>query len=387
MNKIIRDTVCGFIELDEQELDIIQHPVFQRLRRIRQLALTDMVYPGAVHTRFEHSLGVMQTATEMYDHIAESQKDLLQSVFSLDVGVKRYRKIVRLAALLHDVGHPPFSHAGEELLSCEHEDYSRAAVKSVFRELIEDHRINRNYGIKAAEVSVLLGDPDIITDDPILNLWKELISSQLDADRADYLLRDSLHAGVEYGHYDRERLIHCMAFGQDPETGTYRLAINYRGWHVAESLVFARYQMFTQVYFHKVRRIYDFHVTQAVCNILEPVGGKYPPLTELEQYFDYDDWKIYAAIKDKRGGEHGEIILDRNHWKARAMPNPENLSMLDKSSYYIDDGYKKAWYKLRKNEDIQVFDKDLKLVPLSTKSPVVKALSAPPQTQETFYSK
>jgi HD superfamily phosphohydrolase len=176
-----------------------------------------------------------------------------------------------------------------------------------------------------------------------------------------------------------------MAFGEDPETGTYRLAINHRGWHVAESLVFVRYQMFTQVYFHKVRRIYDYHITQAVRSILESIGGKYPPLAELEEYFDYDDWKIYAALKEKKGGEHGNIILNRNHWKAHQRPEPESLSALDSLCYYIDEGYKKAWYKLNKSEDIQVFGKDGKLMPLSTMSPVIKAFSELPKTLETFY--
>ena len=349
MNKIIRDAVCGFIELDEQELEIIKHPIFQRLRRIKQLALTDMVYPGATHTRFEHSLGVMQTATEMYYHITEHQEILLKDEFSLETGgIKRYRKIVRFAALLHDVGHPPFSHAGEGLLPFDHEDYSIKAIKTIFKDLIENHQLNRNYGINVDQVAALLGDKEVPADDHLLLLWKELISSQLDADRSDYLLRDSLHSGVGYGRYDRERLIHCMAFGSHEKSrGTYRLAINHRGWHVAESLVFARYQMFTQVYFHKVRRIYDYHITEAVREILKPIGGQYPSLDNLDEYFDYDDWKIYSAIKDGLGGEHGKIILNRNHWKTQPMP--KDLSSYDESPHYIDAGYKKAWYKLNES--------------------------------------
>jgi HD superfamily phosphohydrolase len=130
----IRDPVYGFITFNEWEKEIIDHFVFQRLRRIKQLALTDMVYPGATHTRFEHSLGVMHLATKMYDAIIrdDSNKQLLTEKLNYqESGLKRDRQLVRLAALLHDVGHAPFSHASEAIISknpvtgkpYKHEDY------------------------------------------------------------------------------------------------------------------------------------------------------------------------------------------------------------------------------------------------------------------------
>src|ERR1700756_1886051 len=111
-----RCPVHGFITLDEWEREIISQAPFQRLRRIRQLAWTDQVYPGAMHTRFEHSLGVMHLATKLYDSIVERSGTLLQDFYGYDdAGFRRDRALVRLAALLHDVGHSPFSHAGEEV--------------------------------------------------------------------------------------------------------------------------------------------------------------------------------------------------------------------------------------------------------------------------------
>ena len=287
----IRDVVYGFIQLDQQEWEIINHPVFQRLRRIKQLSLTDMVYPGAMHTRLEHSIGVMQMATDIYESIISKKRarDFLESQYGLDDGgINRYKKIIRLAALLHDIGHTPFSHAGEGLMPnkdaekntrYDHEEYSIAIIKKYFRELIEEHPTNANYPVKVEEVTALLGDSVKCSFQGIILLFKGIISGQLDADRADYLLRDSIHTGVSYGLYDRNRLINCIDIGQ-LDTGDLVLAIQDGGWHIAESLVIARYQMFSQIYFHKTRRAYDHHISQAVKEILKfiypDLGGCYP---------------------------------------------------------------------------------------------------------------
>ena len=150
--------------MNDWERTIISEPAFQRLRRIRQLAWTDYVYPGAMHTRFEHSLGVMQTATLLYDAIRQNSRALLESELAYNEdGLKRDRQLVRLAALLHDVGHGPFSHAAEELLPAQsggakfkHEHYSAAIVRNKLRTAIEDHALNANYGFRAEDVASFL---------------------------------------------------------------------------------------------------------------------------------------------------------------------------------------------------------------------------------------
>jgi len=402
----IRDVIYGFVKLDAQELEIINQPAFQRLRRIRQLSLTEMVYPGANHTRFEHSIGVMQMATDMYDCITEKSRELLNELLSMDeAGIKRWRKVIRLAALLHDIGHPPFSHSGEDLLPLKpdkkqdrfsHEEYSIAIIKSNFKDLIEDHPINRNYGIKVEEVTSLLGDTSARYNTFAL-LWKELISGQLDADRADYLLRDSLHAGVSYGLYDRNRLTTCMRVGIT-ETDAPVIAISNGGWHIAESLVIARYQMFSQVYFHKTRRIYDYHIYMATKNILLSMGveeGCYPQPDRINDYLAFDDWTIWGALKAGRGGVDGENIVNRNHYKCMyetgLLPSEDDVQNIklekdraeSQGKRTYTDSASTKWYKLDK--DINVFEKTSgKLMPLSEKSDIVKSMITIPQIQRLY---
>lgn len=412
MGKKVRDLVHGFIYLDEQECAIIDHPVFQRLRRIKQLSLTDMVYPGASHTRFEHSLGVMQMATDMFDSIVAKNKKFLEEELSLlESGIQTYRKIIRLAALLHDVGHAPFSHSGEDLMPLlpknhhnyvegegkryEHEEYSIAIIKTFFKDIIEDHPVNDNYRIKVDDVTALLGDETVRLKATSL-LWKELISGQLDADRADYLLRDSLHLGVSYGIYDKNRLISCMTIGKT-ETDAPLLAIEEGGWHIAESLVIARYQMFSQVYFHKVRRIYDYHLACATKEILKSFNlddGCYPPPSDVKEYVKFDDWTIYGALKEGLGGKHGDIVLNRKHYKriyeTELIPteiDETNMKKLKKeyagTEFYLDDKISTSWYKLDK--DILIWKKDKNQIqPLSEKSSIVKSMIAKPRLQR-FY--
>lgn len=414
IKKKIRDVVYGFIILDEQECSIIDHPIFQRLRRIRQLSLTDMVYPGATHTRFEHSIGVLQMASDMFDCIIANNRQVLQETYFLnDSGIEIARKTIRLAALLHDIGHAPFSHSGEDLMPLlpkshrrytegankkyDHEEYSIAIIKKYFKPLIEDHPLNRNYKIKVEDVTALLGDSSAIYDmDSLSFLWKDIISGQIDADRADYLLRDSLHLGVNYGLYDRNRLINCLTLGRS-ESNDLVLAIEGKSWYIAESLVLARYQMFSQVYFHKVRRIYDYHIQAATKEILTNKNKNknkecYPTPNELDKYLIYDDWEIYSALKKGMGGMHGDIILNRKHFKcvfeSQNIPTEKDEEdiheLIEKNKdkdFYLDDKASTLWYKLSK--DIYIYDNGHTQL-LSEKSSIVRAMSEK-TVQKRFY--
>jgi HD superfamily phosphohydrolase len=250
----IRCPVYGFIKVNDLEWQIISHPAFQRLRRIRQLAWTDYVFPGAMHTRFEHSLGVMNMASMLFDGIVERSFETLRSELGYtESGLQRHKALVRVTALLHDIGHSPFSHAGEELFPFrdkkrgerfKHEHYSAEIIRRHFASIIENHPLNSsNWDFSANDVANLLeGRPEAGN----ALFWRGLISGQLDADRMDYLLRDSLHAGVGYGRYDWKRLANTtVAIPASPQLGGTRIGVLEGGWHAAEGLIIARYFMFT----------------------------------------------------------------------------------------------------------------------------------------------
>ena len=401
----IRDPIHGFVELNEWERDIVNHWVFQRLRRIRQLGLTDMVYPGAMHTRFEHSLGVMHVATRMFDEVVKRRLDFLKAELSFtDGGLERDRVLVRLAALLHDVGHAPFSHVTEELMirdECgimyKHENYSAAAVKFFMKDVIENHPMNQNYHIKAREIADFLEGKSIIGRSL---LWRSLVSGQLDADRADYLLRDSHHVGVAYGKYDLPRLLVTMTVAIDQETNSPVLAVEEGGIHAAEGLIVARYMMFTQVYFQHTRRAYDYHLGEAVKSLLARAQKDtnlekkeaFPPPTTRENvkaYLEWNDWRVLGLINNGEGEEHGELLRERRHYRrvyeTPEVPSKDDLEFFEHVSNTLadlvgfEDTASSSWYKFD-SADIPVLlrpgDEDEELTVLSHLSSVVRGLKA-----------
>lgn len=396
----IRDPIHGFIEFNEWEKIIINRPEFQRLRRIKQLSLSDMVYPGTNHTRFEHSLGVMHVATQMFDNIVQRNKEFLYRELGYDEpALKRQRLIIRFAGLLHDIGHAPLSHAGEDLMPAKpgqedkqeqdkkryrHEDYSITIIKNRFKEYIDDYKYN-HLRITTDEVCELLK-----TDPPFTRqlFWKNLISSQLDADRADYLLRDSYHAGVNYGKYDLKRILRTLTVLKDPETGNFLIGIDKNGWHAAEGLIVARYQMFSQVYFHHTRKAYDKHITEAIRTLLENVTQRdtFPPPDKeyIREYLDWDDWKVGGLIREGKAGTVGEIILNRNHYRrvyeTSEVPGIAELGEFEAicSKFENEIGFidlaERSWYK-KGNEDIPIVEvRDGKWKPLSEYSYIVRNL-------------
>lgn len=406
-----RCPVHGFIPVSAWERDIINHPAFQRLRRIRQLAWTDYTYPGAMHTRFEHSLGVMHIATQLFKAVVSRSQDILVSNYNYSEGdLERERQIVRLTALLHDTGHSPFSHAGEDVFPIDpktqkhykHETYSSAVIRHVLRDVIENHPEKPDLGIKASEIADLLEGKS--SAGRVL-FWKPLIDGQMDADRMDYLLRDSLHIGVDYGKYDWRRLLNTIVLIEMPRKeqtdipADLRLGVTEGGIHAAEALVLARYYMFTQVYFHKTRVAYDHHYREALKVILP--GNAFPPPTpeDIQEYLRWDDWRVLGLLSEEgAGGEHGERLRARNHYRD-VYHTPENPTEGDTDALHLIqnslgnqvaavESSTTSTYKLE-TSDVSVISEDhlRKVRPLSHYSCVVRNLNQHPIRITRLYSR
>jgi uncharacterized protein len=261
----IRCPIHGFIRFSENERKVIDHWLFRRLRWIRQLALTELVYPGATHTRFEHSLGVMDVASRIFDALARLHGGLMERVFAgveqlRDRPFAKARQLVRLAALLHDTGHCCFSHAAEEVIQrdSDHESLTVHVLQSP--EMLAD-LLNGEFFPGCSELTAQIIRPTRLP--PQLQVLRDIVSGQVDADRTDYLLRDSHHCGVDYGLFDYRRMIECLTLREDPEgSGGLEIAIQRDGIHTFEALVLARYQMNAQVYYHRLRRIYDLYLKE-----------------------------------------------------------------------------------------------------------------------------
>lgn len=240
----IRDPIHGFIDLREVERHAIDVSVFQRLRDIRQLAMTHLVYPGALHTRFEHSLGVCHVAGQLAEELELDGSD---------------QHTVRAAALMHDIGHGPFSHVSEAELD------ERSGVQGV-HEAISVALMRTDIGLREAigpEICDRAADLVGHTGDfAVRSTMRDIVSGPSDADKLDYLLRDSYFAGVTYGRYDLPRLLDTVT-SIDGGIETY-LGFKVGGVWAVEELLLARHHMHRQVYGHKTRVATDIMVRRAL---------------------------------------------------------------------------------------------------------------------------
>lgn len=281
----VRDPVHGFIGLDREEVRIVNTGIVQRLREIRQLAMAHLVYPGALHTRFDHTLGVCHVAGLLADSLGRQSE----------------KTLVRRAALLHDIGHGPFSHVSEASLDRFSDrralgDQVKAAEK--IHEALTARMIETDKGLsdvlspqQRREVTALLshgyGEP----------VMRHIVSGPLDADKQDYLLRDSLFCGVRYGVFDISQLHRSLIAGPDGQSIT--LMVGREGVHSLEQFVLAKYYLTTQVYRHRVRLITDNMLTRAIALGIEVDG-----IPELRAVYAYDGSdkfiENYAGWNDAR---------------------------------------------------------------------------------------
>lgn len=356
----IRDPIHGFIKLDSEERKVINSRPFQRLRHIHQLALTYLVYPAATHRRFEHSLGVMDLAGRVYDVVTDPENIRHDGV--RDLVPRRgehewtyWRRVVRAAALCHDLGHLPFSHAAEKDLlpdGVRHEDLSRDLIFSDF--LASAFRDLKISGEDVAKVAV---GPKYFArtkgkETYQFTTWESILyeiigGDVFGADRMDYLLRDAYHAGVAYGKFDQLRLIETLRIlpREDQESNEPDMGITVGGLQAAESLPWSRYFMYTQLYFHPVRRIYDMHLTEFLTRALP--GGKYK--IDLGQHLVTTDNEVLSDIckasVDPAAPTHAMAtrITERRHYRLLYESTPLDLQKNLKSPELIYAAAKKEF--------------------------------------------
>jgi hypothetical protein len=398
--KIIRDPVHDVIAfrpdrpLDALLFRLLNAAEFQRLRRIRQLGMAHLAYPGADHSRYSHSLGVMETARRMIDQ--------LRRAFSVD---EEGETLCVTAALLHDLGHGPFSHVFERVSGIHHERLTQRVIRDPESEV---HRILFQHDRLMPERVV-----EFLNCRPKRTFYCDVISSQLDADRFDYLLRDNLMTGSRYGRFDLQWLLHALTIDEHGD----RLAITWKGVSAVEAYLQARFLMYRNVYFHKVVRAAEGMVKLALqrARRLLVQGRLAWPTVEsgigramlgqrmtMDEFRDLDDVSVTHCLKLWADGPDATLaalcrgLLFRRVYKTIDLgdADPERVAALQTTAadavrtaggdpaydLFFDEAQDTPYEAYKPEDDgasreILIADAGGKLTPLGTVSPFVQGLN------------
>jgi HD superfamily phosphohydrolase len=298
----IRDPIHGAILLSAEEAQIVDSPYVQRLRGIKQTGFAELAFPGATHVRYSHSLGAFYLAGKIFNIIFKDFE------WKDDEERKRFRSMLRIAALLHDVGHGPLSHAAEAAMppkaevlgsgegQATHEDYTEAIILQ--SSLSKD--LTRIFGedFPLAVASIIRNEnrkPDLFKAGPkgisLFPLLSTLISSEIDVDRMDYMVRDSLYMGIPYGHFDREWIFSNMTIVR--ENGHASLGLDSRAIYAFEDFLLSRYHMYLVAYLHHKSVIYDEMLYQYLKS--SPDEARLP--SSVDEYLKIDDYWLYQRMR------------------------------------------------------------------------------------------
>jgi HD superfamily phosphohydrolase len=300
----IRDPVHGSIPINDSEIQIIEHPFFQRLRNIKQLGFSEYVFPGATHTRYLHSIGVMNVATLVFNSLFKDQNSK---------EIQRLKESLRLGCLLHDIGHAPLSHSTESVMpmvsslklpnqfvdrerQATHEDYTiKSITDSSFTQSFKG--VTSEFGIDPKAVAELVigstSDEGYFTVNGInyFPLLHQLVSSEMDCDRMDYLLRDSYFCGVSYGKFDLDWIIDNLKICTEKDQAY--LGISERAISTFDDFLLSRFHMFMMVYFH-YRAVC---LEQMLQRYFDSCKDEYSIPSEIEAYLEHDDAYLYRVLK------------------------------------------------------------------------------------------
>ncbi len=340
----IYDSVHGYIHITAEGDDIVADPYFQRLRRVHQLGLGNMVFPSAEHTRFSHSLGVMHIVTKMVDALNNNVGSNSQLIDKDD------KNLLRVAGLLHDVGHMPFSHFLEDVAksmgsTIRHEDLAGKIIKETG---LKDE-VEKAVGNKVEEVISLINKTYELDLDEAekrgqtnAHVLNSLISSELDADRIDYLLRDAYHIGIPYGSFDLNRILNTMIVAKTDD-GSMVPALKRKARLAAENYIMARLHMYEAVYLHKtigafnciLRELYIQGINEGILPSFEEMESQ---ITEDSFFCTFDDYYVLSQIlhHDYRSDHHKKLkkmFIERRPLKlayevkkSRGTVNPHDVT-------------------------------------------------------------
>ena len=382
--KVLKDPVHSYIHIHYEVIwNCLDSKEFQRLRRIRQLGGDFQVYPTAEHSRFSHSLGVYEIVRRM-----------VTEVKSLCVELTEYDKVcVMLAGLLHDVGHGPFSHAFENITNHSHEEYTAKIILGN----TELNAILRNVSEKLPQDIV-----SIIQHTHENDILNQIVSGQLDADRMDYLLRDSYFTATSYGQFDLERILRTIRVRKTAE-GRKVIVVKYTGIHSVEDYIMARYQMYWQVYYHPVARSYEAVFIQLFNRLKDIFKGDkdyfedmkvlVPFLEESEvnvdEYFKLDENSLLyccALIQDKEDKIAADLArrlqnrnlfeyVDYNEENLAQIKNMLKENNLDERYYLRIENIEASVYSPYKGRKILIEKLNGDIVALEKASTIVESIT------------
>lgn len=382
--KVLKDPVHSYIHIHYEVIwNCLDSKEFQRLRRIRQLGGDFQVYPTAEHSRFSHSLGVYEIVRRM-----------VTEVKTLCAELTEYEKVcVMLAGLLHDVGHGPFSHAFEHVTNHSHEEYTAKII-------LGDTELNSI--LRAVSKKMPEDIVSIIQHTHENDILNQIVSGQLDADRMDYLLRDSYFTATSYGQFDLERILRTMRVRKTSE-GRKVIVVKHTGIHSVEDYIMARYQMYWQVYYHPVARSYEAVFIQLFNRLkdifkdnkdyFEDMKVLVPFLEKVEvceeEYFRLDENSLLyccALIQDKDDVIAADLAkrlqnrklfeyVDYNEENLAQIQNMLRENGLDERYYLRIENIEASVYSPYKGRKILIEKLDGQIVALEKASTIVESIT------------
>ncbi len=378
--KVMRDPIHGYIHVEYQVIwDCINAREFQRLRRIHQLGGTFEVYHTAEHSRFAHSLGVYEITRRMVNEVSG-----LKELSEMD------KVTVMVAALLHDLGHGPFSHAFEAITPVAHEEYTRRVIL----ENTQIHQIlsgvSEDFPEKVASIINYTHPNDLLN---------QIVSGQLDADRMDYLLRDAYFTGTSYGNFDLERILRTMRVKDQ------KIVMKESGIHSVEDYIMARYHMYWQVYYHPVTRSYEA-ILHALFQRMKDLAQTNPAVLKdlkmflpflkgedtMQDHFRMDEsaalygFTLLSESEDAIARDLARRLLDRDLFEYKTIKCEEDLARIKKEvaalgydpTYYVihDEASQRPYkpYKSGEGHNIYILREDGSIKELSLVSDIVNAI-------------